>query len=669
MLKILNLFLLIIFNFLLSTGIASATDCAKVNRVDNRINFNDALSIFLGCEIPTKEKIEKLQNSSDVLIKNYFTKKYYSGLMQPSDISNWELIENVNISLSKKSLSAFFFMDWWVDTDAQVSNFDLKDYNISEKETYEIFELILAGESMINHEMDYSWAKDNIDNLQILFANKKIPYGSDALSYAYASGTGVKLNMETAIRYNELAVKTFPEAIRYKSSLLIDRGAPLAEILENLRKAADMNYISAIEQLANNLFDYSLTLPKAEEEYSKLFSTLETLGYAGNMDMQFLIASSYDQGIGVFENDSTAIEWYEKAAKHGHSGSSSRLMTIAAEKGDYESYLVHSLTKSNWGFVETDGYLDAINAIHILNRPKKIKTIQFLLDHCMKNPNVSKEDIKICENYPIKHAAFKPNQDILLVANDPGAIKYKDNLDLATGKYHALLIGNQNYNYWSKLETPIQDIDAVSRKLISDYSFNAKVIKDASRKEILQSIYDLGSLAEFNDHVLVYYAGHGIVDTDTDEGYWIPSNADQSFRPDWVSNSEIKTALKSIKSKHLLVMADSCYSGTLVRSGTRLQNSMSNPLIKRLFSKKAKIAITSGGNEPVVDSISGSQNSVFANAFLDALENNSNTFVPASILFASIRDKVTKEANQTPLYSNIRELDDDGGEFVFKKTN
>jgi hypothetical protein len=287
----------------------------------------------------------------------------------------------------------------------------------------------------------------------------------------------------------------------------------------------------------------------------------------------------------------------------------------------------------------------------------------------MKNPNVSKEDIKICENYPIKHAAFKPNQDILLVANDPGAIKYKDNLDLATGKYHALLIGNQNYNYWSKLETPIQDIDAVSRKLISDYSFNAKVIKDASRKEILQSIYDLGSLAEFNDHVLVYYAGHGIVDTDTDEGYWIPSNADQSFRPDWVSNSEIKTALKSIKSKHLLVMADSCYSGTLVRSGTRLQNSMSNPLIKRLFSKKAKIAITSGGNEPVVDSISGSQNSVFANAFLDALENNSNTFVPASILFASIRDKVTKEANQTPLYSNIRELDDDGGEFVFKKTN
>ena len=665
--KIFNIILLIILNFILSAGISSANDCGKVIRVDNKIGFDSALNIFLGCEIPTKEKIKKLQNNSDILISNFFTRNFYSGLFQPSDISSWKLIDNVDVSLKKKSLSAFFFMNWWVDTEVQLSDFNLQEFNITDQETYEIFELILAGESMIHHESNYSWAKDKTDNLTILFANKKIPYAADALSYAYANGVGVKLNIETAGNYNEIAGKVFPEAIRYKSALLIDKGAPLEEILENYRRAADMNYISAIEDLGRTLFDYSLTLPEAEAEYSELFSTLEALGYAGNVEMQYLLASSYDDGIGVAEDINTAIEWYKKAAKSGHSGSSSRLMTLAAEEGDYESYLVHALTKSNWGFVETDGYLDAINAIHILNKPNKIKVIQFLLYHCMQNPNVSEKDYNICRNYPIKHATFELNQDILLVANNPKAIKYKDSLNLVTGKYHALLIGNQNYNYWSKLKTPLKDIDEISKKLSLNYSFNTKTLKDASRKEILQSIYELGSLAEFNDHVLVYYAGHGIVDNDTDEGYWIPSNADQSFRPDWVSNSEIKTALKSIKSKHLLVMADSCYSGTLVRSGTRVQNSMSNSLIKRLFSKKAKIAITSGGNEPVVDSISGSQNSIFANAFLNALENNSNTFVPASVLFASIRDKVTKEANQTPLYSNIRELDDDGGEFVFKK--
>jgi hypothetical protein len=179
----------------------------------------------------------------------------------------------------------------------------------------------------------------------------------------------------------------------------------------------------------------------------------------------------------------------------------------------------------------------------------------------------------------------------------------------------------------------------------------------------------LGEKAEFNDHVLVYYAGHGLLDERTNEGYWIPVNADTSFRPDWVSNSEIKTALKSISSRHLLVMADSCYSGTLLRAGSAVDANMPNSVLERLFLKKAKIAITSGGNEPVADSVSNGDTSLFAEAFTDALIQNSGTFVSASKVFSEIRDKVTKDTNQTPQYANMRELDDDGGEFVFKKVN
>jgi uncharacterized caspase-like protein len=214
----------------------------------------------------------------------------------------------------------------------------------------------------------------------------------------------------------------------------------------------------------------------------------------------------------------------------------------------------------------------------------------------------------------------------------------------------------------------LNDIISISKILQEQYDFQVDTIKDGSRKDILTAIYNLGSDTNFEDHVFVYYAGHGVIDTDTDEGYWIPSNADQSFRPDWVSNAEIKTALKSIKSRHLLVMADSCYSGTLVRSATRTPNEISNPLLERLFSKKARIAITSGGNEPVADTLADSENSVFANAVLDALDQNTESYLPASILFNSIREKVTKEANQTPVYANIRELDDDGGDFVFFKS-
>ena len=61
--------------------------------------------------------------------------------------------------------------------------------------------------------------------------------------------------------------------------------------------------------------------------------------------------------------------------------------------------------------------------------------------------------------------------------------------------------------------------------------------------------------------------------------------------------------------------------------------------------------------------------SLFAKAFTNALIRNSGTFVSASKVFSEIRDKVTKDTNQTPQYANMRELDDDGGEFVFKKVN
>jgi hypothetical protein len=281
---------------------------------------------------------------------------------------------------------------------------------------------------------------------------------------------------------------------------------------------------------------------------------------------------------------------------------------------------------------------------------------------------VGTSGVEICSNYPVRKVQFEPGQDLLIAANAPQDIKFLNDLRLQTGTYRALLIANEDYEFWSDLDTPIADVEALEETLNEDYSFDVKLLKNASRKEILSEIYHLGANAAFDDHVLIYYAGHGIVDSDTKEGYWIPSAADQSFRPDWVSNSEIRTALKSIKSKHLLVMADSCYSGTLVRSGTQITATISNSVIKRLFSKKARVAITSGGNEPVVDSLGGASHSVFAGAFLEALNNNSEFYTPASVFFSKIREKVTRQANQTPLYSNISELDDDGGEFVFKKT-
>ncbi len=56
--------------------------------------------------------------------------------------------------------------------------------------------------------------------------------------------------------------------------------------------------------------------------------------------------------------------------------------------------------------------------------------------------------------------------------------------------------------------------------------------------------------------------------------------------------------------------------------------------------------------------------SVFAAALLGALRENSE-IVEAQALFAPVRKTVVLNADQTPVYSDIRLAGHDGGDFIF----
>jgi hypothetical protein len=79
-----------------------------------------------------------------------------------------------------------------------------------------------------------------------------------------------------------------------------------------------------------------------------------------------------------------------------------------------------------------------------------------------------------------------------------------------------------------------------------------------------------------------------------------------------------------------------------MRSGTNLQNQepIDEKYIERLKNKKTRLVITSGGNEPVVDSVGG-DHSLFALKFIDTLKNN-NTVINSQILFENIRRYVVQ---------------------------
>ena len=233
------------------------------------------------------------------------------------------------------------------------------------------------------------------------------------------------------------------------------------------------------------------------------------------------------------------------------------------------------------------------------------------------------------------------------------------NLDY--GSYHALVIGNDMYRTLPHLGTAVGDAEAVAKELERNYHFSVRLLTNATEEDIIGALTDMRRDLGWNDNLLIYYAGHGWYDQDAEQGYWLPVDASEDNQAHWISNADITNALKALKAKHILVVADSCYSGTLARSANISLRGID--YIERIVKKKARTVLTSGGLEPVLDA-GGEGHSVFAHAFLAALDENDGV-IDGQELFRRLRDPVVANAPQTPEYGEIRGAGHDGGDFIF----
>lgn len=234
------------------------------------------------------------------------------------------------------------------------------------------------------------------------------------------------------------------------------------------------------------------------------------------------------------------------------------------------------------------------------------------------------------------------------------------------GNYHALFIGNSKYEGIEPLNTPKNDVKAVAEILSSKYGFETQFLFDASRYEMLSKLNELRSTLGKKDNLLIYYAGHGYLDEDTNEGYWLPVDSEKDNPANWLSNSTITNILKSMEAKHVMIVSDSCYSGTLTRS---IRVKLSKPsYIKKMVQKRARTVLASGGLEPVLDTGGDENHSIFATALINALEENNSPYIETTHLFAKIRRAVVVNSDQTPEYSDVRKAGHNGGEFIFKRS-
>ena len=240
------------------------------------------------------------------------------------------------------------------------------------------------------------------------------------------------------------------------------------------------------------------------------------------------------------------------------------------------------------------------------------------------------------------------------------------------GVFHALLIGISRYDELESLATPIKDIRAVGELLKKKYQAKITYLENADRRDITVALNKLKKITKEQDAVLVYYAGHGLVDQETDEGYWLPKDAEADDDTNYISNNYVRNKIKAMSAKNVLLVADSCFSGSLVTRGISLnsvaEDSTPNSALEKYLKTKSRIAITSGGLKPVMDG-GGGQHSVFAKSFIDALAENENP-TTSSELYLKVRDKVTETSialgvDQTPVRGELPNGGHEGPDFVF----
>jgi hypothetical protein len=237
--------------------------------------------------------------------------------------------------------------------------------------------------------------------------------------------------------------------------------------------------------------------------------------------------------------------------------------------------------------------------------------------------------------------------------------------DIELGKFYALLIGNNEYQHVPKLKMAIADADGVGTLLETDYGFHITKLFNANRYQMLSAISRLRSVLTERDNLLIYYAGHGELDTEIGRGYWLPIDAEGDNYANWISTTEITDHLQGMKARHVLIVADSCFSGTLLR-GSDVSSRPSedrHTLLRRLATKRSRTVLTSGGLEPVIDS-GGGANSVFTKAFLTVLRTNEGV-LEGIRLFEQLRGMVVPNAEQTPEYAPVHKAGHEGGDFIF----
>jgi hypothetical protein len=244
----------------------------------------------------------------------------------------------------------------------------------------------------------------------------------------------------------------------------------------------------------------------------------------------------------------------------------------------------------------------------------------------------------------------------------PAAVAAAAALPIGMGKYYALIIGINDYTdpNINSLDFCIRDAEAFYKAVTTFYTFekeNVRFLKNATMSDIVTSLDYFSKVVKPTDSFLIFYAGHGVWNAQSETGFWLPSDARKNSTLNWFRNSALRDYLREVNSKHTLLITDACFAGSIFK--TRAAFIDANLAVNKLYELPSRKAMTSGTMTEVPDQ------SAFLKYMIERLNANQEKYLSSEQLFSSFRIAVINNSNVIPQYGEIKDVGDEGGDFIF----
>ncbi|MEO0557596.1 MAG: tetratricopeptide repeat protein [Bacteroidota bacterium] len=243
-------------------------------------------------------------------------------------------------------------------------------------------------------------------------------------------------------------------------------------------------------------------------------------------------------------------------------------------------------------------------------------------------------------------------------------------LELPTraGLDRAILFATDVYEdaAFDRLNNPIADAEAVARELHDRYAFDTTIVRNPTRQQIYAVLSEaMEQPVPENSQLVVFFAGHGTLNKG--RGFIIPRDARAGDRSSWFSYAALSEELDTVPDHRVLLLLDVCQGGSFLRkyrsSGDEYQRASPQELMAKSAPYRARLAITSGGEEYVSDGAPGNH-SPFAYHLLDALRSDGGPDGDGLLVFDELVGYVRAVRYATPLAGGFRSHEP-GGTFFF----